>query len=37
MRRGPDPNRPTNGSKQGGYDLGVFVRVGWSDTAGDNT
>jgi len=21
-RRGPDPNRPTNGSKQGGYDLG---------------
>jgi len=20
-RRGPDPNRPTNGSKQGGYDL----------------
>jgi len=27
-RRGPDPNRPTNGSKQGGYfyDLGVFVR-----------
>ena len=25
-RRGPDLNRPTNGSKQGGYDLGVFVR-----------
>jgi len=23
---GHDPNRPTNGSKQGGYDLGVFVR-----------
>jgi len=22
MRRGPDPNRPTNGSKQGVYDLG---------------
>jgi len=26
-RRGPNPNRPTNGSKQvGGYDLGMFVR-----------
>jgi len=24
-RRGPDPNRSTNGRKQGGYDLGVFV------------
>jgi len=35
-RQGPDPNRPTNGRKQGGYDLGVFVRGGWSDTAGDN-
>ena len=25
-RRGPDPNQPTNGRKQGGYDLRVFVR-----------
>jgi len=24
--QGPDPNRPTNGSKKGGYDLGVFVQ-----------
>ena len=24
-RRGPDPNRSTNGRKQGGYNLGVFV------------
>ena len=24
-RRGPDPNRSTNGSKQGGYDLSMFV------------
>jgi len=36
MRQGPDPNRPTNGRKQEGYDLGVFVRGVWSDTAGDN-
>ena len=27
MRRGPDPNRPTNSRKQGGYDLRVFARV----------
>jgi len=25
---GPDPNWPMNGSKQGGYDLGVFVQGG---------
>ena len=25
---GHDPNRPTNGSKQGGYDLRVFVPGG---------
>ena len=25
-RRDHDPNRPTNGSKQGGYDLRVFIR-----------
>ena len=24
MRRGPDPNRPTYGSKEGGCDLGFF-------------
>jgi len=38
-RRSPDPNRPTNGSKQRGYewDLRVVVSGGfWSDTTGDN-
>jgi len=32
---GPDPNRPMNGSKQGGYDLGGVCPGGevWSDTA----
>jgi len=25
-RQAPDPNRPKNGSKQGGYDLGVSVQ-----------
>jgi len=36
-RWGPDPNRPTNGSKQGGYDLGgVCLGEVWSDTSGDN-
>ena len=27
-RRGPDPNRPTYGSTERGYDLGAFVRGG---------
>ena len=36
LTRTPDPNRPTNGRKQGSYDPGVFVRGGWSDAAGDN-
>jgi len=35
-RRDPDPNRPTNGSKQGGYDRCLSGGGGWSDTAGDN-
>ena len=33
---GHDLNRPTNDSKQGGYDLWGFSPGVWSDTAGDN-
>jgi len=35
-RRGPDPNDPQTAANKGGYDLGVFVRGGWSDTPRDN-
>ena len=35
-RPGLNPNRPTNGSKQGGYDLGVFVRRVVVGHPGDN-
>jgi len=35
-RRGPDPNRPSNGKKQGGYDLGCLSGEFLSDTARDN-
>ena len=33
-RRGPDPNRPTNGSKQGRYRRYDLSGKVWSDTAG---
>jgi len=32
MGQGPDPNRPTNGSKQGSYDLGGVFSWGFGRT-----